>query len=371
MSVVVLATAVVLGVGSALALHLASRTRDAGSFADLPIEGGLITLRRLEGPDGAPEGELQRRGPGGEVRWRRPIENVSDPYALLAGDVVLARVTRPPFDHHWLHAYDLATGAPRWIVPDDAIGARSDFVLLDPLHLLSIEYRGHGSWIRLRELERGAIAFEVAGPVVDWDRLDVRRHDGHVYLDRRSGVSSHELDLRRGALDRGAPADASSVCRTAAEVLFIARDERLVRRTPAGDETLLGRLSAGRLRCAREADAIFVAWSDDDPSGLSSPTTPELRASRTLELQPGDTGLLAMLRDDSVVWVLASRWGWIDVGIAAPTDEAAGTPRREGSHLVGDVVEEERFVGEEVGYEGGRRAPLRIEEASGAWTTAP
>jgi hypothetical protein len=366
---VLLAVASAAGVAALYAL----RVVEAGDFSHTELaEGGSLHLRRLEGPSGTAEAELQRHDAAGRVLWRAPIENVTEPHLVVVGRRVLTRVTRPPFEHAWLHAYDLETGVRQWAQPCDDLGSwipdPLQLVTIDEGRVLEVVHLGGGSRLRLRELEQGTLIWDVGGPwLEEWTRLRVRRHRDALFLERTDGVSSARLDVATGSLDFSAPSEAISVCRTSDdEVVYLGPGRTLTWRARGGAPVTLGRLRAtGRVRCARDGADLFITWSDEDPTGESSPTVPALSVLDRIDASETTTGVLALIREGAVRWAIHSGWGFVDVGIDAPTDDDPGVPTREGDVLVGRVVEAPRFVGEEVGDEGGRSAPIRIDAATG------
>ncbi|MBN8612560.1 MAG: hypothetical protein J0L92_18340 [Deltaproteobacteria bacterium] len=343
-----------------------------GDFATEPLaDGGAVRLRRLWGGDAAPEAELQRVDADGRVLWAASIENVTTPYVLIIGDRVLTRMTRRPFVHAWLRSYALDSGALAWEQPCDDSGDgfsyTTQLTVIDRERVLEIVPTREGSRLRLRELERGALRWDVAGPAhAPGARIALRTFGGAWFLDSDDGVTSARLDLEDGSLDPGAPSDALGVCRTSDDVVHLARSGELVVRDASGHDVTLGRLrTSGRIVCARDGADLFVAWTDDEPTGQSSPTVPALTQRDHIALGASSTGLLALVCDRAVVWAIESAWGYLDVGITPPSDVARWTPRTDGTSLVGEVVEAPRFVHDEVGYEGGRHAPVRIERATG------
>ncbi len=344
---------------------------DDGEFASEPLpDGGAVRMRRLWGGD-APEAELQRLDAEGRVLWRASIENVSSPYVLVVGERALTRMTRRPFEHAWLRSYALDTGALAWEQPCDDSGDGFSYTtrlwVLDAERVLEVVPTREGSRLRLRELERGTLRWDVPGPAhAPGVRIALRTFGGAWFLDSDDGVTSARLDLADGSLDRGAPSDALAVCRTSEDVVHLAQSGELAARDASGHDVTLGRLRAsGRIQCARDGSHLFVAWTDDDPTGESAPTAPILTRRHAIALGPSSTGLLALVRDGDVVWALESAWGFIDIGITPPSDGARWAPHTEGAFLVGEVVEAPRFVHDEVGYEGGRRAPVQIDRATG------
>lgn len=343
-----------------------------GDFATEPLaDGGAVRMRRLWGGDSAPEAELQRVDADGRVLWQASIENVTSPYMLVVGDRVLTRMTRRPFVHAWLRSYTLDSGALEWEQPCDDSGAgfsyTTQLTAIDPERVLELVPTREGSRLRLRELESGTLRWEVAGPAHSLGaRTAVRTYGGAWFLDSDDGVTSARLDLDDGSLDLGAPSDAVAVCRTSVDVVHLARSGALVSRDADGHEVTLGHLRpSGRIQCARDGTDLFVAWTDDDPTGESTPTAPALTHRDRIEPSASSTGLLALVRDGAVVWALESAWGYVDVGITPPSDVARWAPGGDGTFLTGEVVEAPRFVHDEVGYEGGRHALIRIERATG------
>lgn len=358
------------------ALLVVHETGSEWGRTSLP-DGGQVSIRVLDGPSGSPEGELQRRDAAGRVLWRATIEHPSSPMLTLLGEHVLCRVTYGDFTHHSLRDYDLATGRLRWEVDDDEVARDEDYFSMDGLGiaplgddaLLEIQHRGSSAWLRIRELSTGAVRAELPGPALEqWTRLVVRTYDGHVYLERADGVSSVELDPATGALRSLAPADATSVCRTTADVVYRAPDGSVhVRVLTGAEDRVIGSLPPGTLHCGRRDARLYVSWAADvEPSGRSTPTTPELASVSSIAPTEGATGTAYALEGDMLVWGVASAWGELDLDLDPPSEDGAGGPALDThGRLVARVVEDERFVGEEVGYEGGREASVLLDVNTG------
>lgn len=371
--VVAVAMAMLAGGAALLVVH---ETGSEWGRTPLP-DGGQVSIRVLDGPSGSPEGELQRRDAAGRVLWRATIEHPSSPMLTLLGEHVICRVTFGDFTHHSLRAYDLSTGRLRWEVDDDEVASDEDFYSMDRLAiaplgddaLLEIQHRGSSAWLRVRELATGAVRFELPGPALEqWTRLAVHASDGHVYLEREDGVSSAELDAATGALRSLAPADATSTCRTVADVVYRAPDGGVhVRELTGMGDRVIGTLAPGRLRCGRRDARLYVSWAADvEPSGRSTPTTPELSSISSIAPVEGATGAAYALEGDALVWGVSTAWGELDLDLDPPSDGfVTGPALDESGRLRARVVEDARFVGEEVGYEGGREAAVTLDASTG------